>query len=98
MASKPLPASYHGIHPAAPQTGWEKLAWQECHPRTTRIRVREHTCECQDIVYELCQAGGLLFVRRLYRAIDGTHLVESERLTSAPAQRLWTRILLGQTR
>lgn len=98
MASNALPAPYHGIHPAAPQAGWEKITWQQCRPRGTRIRVREHTCECQDIVYELCQAGGLLFVRRLYRATDSTETVESEWLRSALAQQLWMRILLGQTR
>ncbi|MFF3671088.1 hypothetical protein [Microtetraspora malaysiensis] len=98
MATGSLAVEYHGIHPAPPKRGWEKLSWQKCRPRASRIRVLEHTCECQEIVYELCQAGGLLFTRRHYRAADGTVVSESEWLRSAPARRLWTNILLGHIR
>lgn len=98
MASNDLLAEYHGIHPAHPKADWERLEWPECHPRATRIRVLEHTCECQDIVYELCRAGGLVFVRRHYRASDGTVITESEWLRSVPARRLRTNILLGHVR
>ncbi|WP_067133180.1 hypothetical protein [Microtetraspora malaysiensis] len=98
MAIDELPAGYHGVHPAHPKAGGERLEWRECHPRAIRIRVLEHTCECQDIVYELCQAGGLLFVRRHYRAADGAVVTESEWLRAVPARRLWTNILLGHVR
>ncbi|WP_067137733.1 hypothetical protein [Microtetraspora malaysiensis] len=98
MSPSDLPGPYHGIHPAPPQAGWEKVAWQECFSRATRIRVHEHTCECKKIVYELCQAGGLIFVRRLYRASDGTAVLETEWLRPALARQLWMRILLGQMR
>ncbi|GAA1734968.1 hypothetical protein ACBR40_28455 [Nonomuraea sp. AD125B] len=88
---------YHGIHPAAPQAGYERLTWQEPDPRNDRFRVRDHTCECQRIVYELCQAGGLHFIRRLYRS-DGVTEHESDRMRAPQAARLWLRILLGQAR
>ncbi|GII49972.1 hypothetical protein Psi02_63960 [Planotetraspora silvatica] len=66
-------------------------------PRTDRIRVRRHTCDCQPIVYELCQAGGLLFVRRLYRS-DEVLIQESEWLRAPDAEQLWMKILSGQMR
>ncbi|MEV1238927.1 hypothetical protein [Nonomuraea sp. NPDC049750] len=88
---------YHGVHPAVPQAGYERLTWQEPDPRCDRVRVRDHTCECQHIVYELCQAGGLHFIRRLYRS-DCVVEHQSDWLRAPEAERLWLRILLGQAR
>ncbi|GIH75127.1 hypothetical protein [Planobispora longispora] len=92
-----LAENYHGIHPASPQAGYERLLWRECAPRADRVRVRNHTCECQNVVYELCQAGGLSFVRRIYRS-DGVIEHQTTWLRAPEAERLWTRILLGQAR
>ncbi|MEU3169068.1 hypothetical protein [Streptosporangium sp. NPDC006930] len=89
--------AYHGVHPAAPQADYERLMWRDCAPRADKIRIREHTCTCQRIVYELCQAGGLLFVRRMYRT-DAVLMHESEWLRAVDGERLWLRILLGQVR
>ncbi|MBB4939027.1 hypothetical protein FHR32_003332 [Streptosporangium album] len=47
--------------------------------------------------YELCQAGGLLFIRRTYRS-DAVLMHESEWLRTADGERLWLRVLLGQAR
>jgi hypothetical protein len=55
------------------------------------------TQPCQRIVYELCQAGGLLFVRRFYRS-DEVLVHESEWLRAPEAERLWIKILMGQMR
>ncbi|MFF4122680.1 hypothetical protein ACFYYP_04065 [Microbispora rosea] len=49
------------------------------------------------MVYELCQAGGLMFVRRYDRS-DGVLIEESEWVRPPAAEHLWTRILLGQAR
>ncbi|GGO26135.1 hypothetical protein GCM10010116_52470 [Microbispora rosea subsp. aerata] len=46
-------------------------------PRAASVRVRRHTCDCQPVVYELCQAGGLMFVRRYDRS-NGVLIEESE--------------------
>jgi hypothetical protein len=89
--------TYHGVHSAAPQADYERLVWRDYMPRADRIRVREHTCACQRITYELCQAGGLLFIRRTYRS-DAVLMHESECLRAADGERLWLRILLGQAR
>ncbi|MEV6151740.1 hypothetical protein AB0L53_15475 [Nonomuraea sp. NPDC052129] len=92
-----LDDEYHGLHAAAVQPGYRRVAWQERHERTTRVRVCDYTCECQQIVYELCQAGGLMFVRRFYRC-DGVLEHQSDWLRAPAATRLWSRILLGQAR
>ncbi|MFD8528609.1 hypothetical protein ACFV0L_14460 [Streptosporangium canum] len=89
--------TYHGVHPAAPQADYEWLMWRDCAPRADRVRIREHTCECRTVVYELCQAGGLLFIRRTYRS-DAVLMHESEWLRTADGERLWLRVLLGQAR
>jgi hypothetical protein len=88
---------YGGLHPATPQAGYEHISWQECVPRADRVRVRSHTCNCKPIVYELCHAGGLLFVRRLYRS-DGVIEHQSEWLRTPEGEELWSRILLGHAR
>ncbi|MEU7916434.1 hypothetical protein [Microbispora bryophytorum] len=69
----------------------------ESLPRAASVRVRRHTCDCQPVAYELCQAGGLMFVRR-YDRTDGVLIHESEWLRPPAAEHLWTRILLGQAR
>lgn len=86
-----------GLHPAAPQKGYTRVKWRESRPRADRIRVRGHTCDCQPIVYELCQAGGLRFIRRYYRS-DKVLIQESEWTCAAEAEQLWMKILLGQAR
>ncbi|TQS05408.1 hypothetical protein FLX08_39735 [Microbispora hainanensis] len=92
-----LIAACVGIHPAAEQRECEEIEWLESLPRAASIRVRRHTCDCQPVVYELCQAGGLMFVRRYDRS-DGVLIEESEWLRPPAAEHLWTRILLGQAR
>ncbi|TQS19884.1 hypothetical protein FLW16_41360 [Microbispora sp. KK1-11] len=92
-----LIAACVGIHPAAEQRECEEIEWLESRPRAASVRVRRHTCDCQPVVYELCQAGGLMFVRRYDRS-DGVLIEESEWVRPPAAEHLWTRILLGQAR
>ena len=92
-----LIAACVGIHPAAQQRGCEEIKWVKSRPRAASIRVRRHTCDCRRVVYELCQAGGLMFVRRYDRS-DGVLIEESEWVRPPAAEHLWTRILLGQAR
>lgn len=92
-----LIAACVGIHAAPQQPGCEEIAWLKSRPRAASVRVRRHTCDCQPVVYELCQAGGLMFVRRYDRS-NGVLIEESEWLRPLAAERLWMRILLGQAR
>ncbi|WP_244302048.1 MULTISPECIES: hypothetical protein [Microbispora] len=59
--------------------------------------MRRHTCECRPTIYELCQAGGLLFVRRTEREGE-VKVHETERLVSARIEPLWTKLLTGEAR
>ncbi|GES15221.1 hypothetical protein Amac_088180 [Acrocarpospora macrocephala] len=88
----------HGLHVAPAQAGCEVLLWLVPVARADRTRVRQHTCECRATIYELCQAGGLRFIRRTVRGPDGQRVHETERLVAARAERVWLRLLLGQAR
>ncbi|GGO77134.1 hypothetical protein [Nonomuraea cavernae] len=63
------------------------------------MRVRDHTCDCQAVFYELCQSGGLRFIRRTSRK-DGRRMVveESPWVIAAEADILWRRLLEGRAR
>ncbi|MFF4772512.1 hypothetical protein ACFY05_06605 [Microtetraspora fusca] len=93
-----LPAPFHGIHVAPLQKAHEKLEWWEPLPRASRVRVHLHTCECKATVFELCQAGGLKFVRRSVRGPESVIVHETEWLRVVKAEQLWQRILLGEAR
>ncbi|MGI5160141.1 hypothetical protein [Microbispora sp. CA-102843] len=63
--------------------------------RSDRVRVRRHTCECKATIYELCSAGGLLFIRRTKRG-KKVEIRETERLVAARMEELWVRLLSGE--
>ncbi len=90
-----IPEPYHGIHAAAAQPDAATVRWLKPHSRCARIRVKEHTCECRARIYELCQAGGLFFVRRTDRSRSGQQMMETEWLPSARTRELWHKILTG---
>jgi len=48
-------------------------------------------------IYELCQAGGLVFVRRTNRKKTELEVAETEWLLTARAQELWQKILTGRS-
>jgi len=90
-----LAAYYHGIHVAPLRDGHEVLHWRPRVPRFDRVRVREHTCECEPLTYEFCSAGGVAFIRRRRREGKKVTLRETEWLLTAEGERLWTAILTG---
>lgn len=90
--------AYHGIHAAAPTSHCGPVEWFRPTPRADRVRVRTQTCECTRIVYELCAAGGLSFVRRRDRSGGGVIVTESEWMPCSRSEALWLRILAGQAR
>lgn len=91
-------APYHGLHIAPMQRQHERLRWTEPGRRTQRIRVKLHTCDCKATIYEFCQAGGLLFIRRTVRGPDGPVIHESDRWISARAEQIWLLLVTGQAR
>ncbi|MFC0864465.1 hypothetical protein ACFHYQ_19420 [Sphaerimonospora cavernae] len=88
-----------GLHAAAePQEGYERVNWRKSVPRAPRVRVRRHTCDCKAIVYELCQAGGLSFIRRFSRSGGKTLITESDWVRVPEAEHLWLKVLMGTAR
>ncbi|MFF0306445.1 hypothetical protein ACFYSC_03400 [Streptosporangium sp. NPDC004379] len=89
---------HHSVHmgPLWPEHGL--VGWRPERPRTSRVRVKEHTCDCQATFYELCQAGGLMFVRRTERRNGVTIVHESPWEIASRTQELWRRLLTGAAR
>ncbi|TDC83340.1 hypothetical protein E1292_49960 [Nonomuraea deserti] len=81
----------HGRHvrPGADVRG--AIKWDPAVGRS-RVRVRDCTCECMPVVYELCMAGGLSFIRKTTRV--GVN-VKVEEFTTRPNSRvhdLWNSL------
>ncbi|GAA2910033.1 hypothetical protein GCM10010517_76490 [Streptosporangium fragile] len=90
---------HHGRHVAPVQARYKRVDWRPQRPRADRLRVKEHTCDCEDVFYELCQAGGLLFVRRTEMKRNGEMVVhESPWAVAKQTQELWLRLLMGAAR
>lgn len=86
-------AEFHGVHAAPRQDGYVPIEWAHANDRSVRIRVRDHTCACSDPSYELCQSGGLLFIRRTTRQ---RVVSESPWLVTEQGLRLWQMLLTGR--
>jgi hypothetical protein len=89
---------HHGRHVGALQQRHERIDWRPERPRADRVRVKEHTCCCRATFYELCQAGGLMFVRRTHRLGDEVTVHESPWVRTRAAEELWFRLLMGTAR
>ncbi|WP_084964573.1 hypothetical protein [Thermoactinospora rubra] len=83
-------------HPPASQADCMRLEWLD--PRLDgRCRVRDWTCDCRAVYYELCESGGLAFVRRVVQG-DDRIVAETHRVRIAEAHAIWKAILSGQAR
>jgi hypothetical protein len=89
---------YHGPHPAPQQEQHERLVWRSPSRRTHRIRVVRHSCECEATIFELCQAGGLAFIRKSLRRTASTVVHETDWMPSKRASQLYERVLRGEAR
>ncbi|MEU4832282.1 hypothetical protein [Streptosporangium sp. NPDC023615] len=75
----------------------EPLTW---HPvrEDEQVRIVRWTCDCEPVLYELCQAGGPRFIRRTTRARNTPSVHESDRRPAAEADALWIALLHGLVR
>ncbi|MER5321193.1 hypothetical protein [Streptosporangium roseum] len=89
---------HHGHHVAPLQAAHEAIDWRPEVPRGDRVRVKEHTCDCRATFYELCRAGGLMFVRRTHRLRGAVTVHESPWALSKEVEALWLRLLIGSAR
>ncbi|SEN21103.1 hypothetical protein SAMN05660976_07050 [Nonomuraea pusilla] len=90
--------TFHGLHLAPALADCEEVDWRAPSLRAQRIRVLDHTCECLVVVYELCAAGGLFFVRRKDRSGPTERVQESAWMVMRGGHALWRGIVSGQAR
>lgn len=72
------------------------IEWSVALPRAERIRVRAFTNGPGDVWYELCAAGGLMFVRRFTRRGGRTIVHESTWTQAREAHELWASIVANE--
>ena len=86
----------HHLVPAAP--GCVSLTWNRAR-RFGRVRVAAWTChEHRVTFYELCDAGGLSFIRKTVQDGNRSAVLHSEAWSPAQARVVWIRILAGLAR
>ncbi|GLW08491.1 hypothetical protein Misp01_36210 [Microtetraspora sp. NBRC 13810] len=73
-----------------------QIYWQESRPRADRVRIKAYTCDCQPTFYELCQAGGLLYIRRTSRERRRVTVHETVWMVARDGEQLWTQLITGQ--
>ncbi|MGV9303142.1 hypothetical protein ACWENQ_02755 [Nonomuraea sp. NPDC004354] len=89
---------WHSQHPEPLREGAIAIDWSLEVPRADRVRVKSYTCNCVPVFYELCQAAGLMFIRRLSQGGEVTLVHESPWLRCAEVEDLWQRLLRGEAR
>ncbi|WP_188194412.1 hypothetical protein [Nonomuraea sp. SYSU D8015] len=83
------------VHVPDPQPNHTLLRWDPVRSSGERIRVVAYTSDCQPTFYELCQAGGLFFIRRTRRTGGRVLIHESARIRRALVIPLWEGLLEG---
>ncbi|GAA4569296.1 hypothetical protein GCM10023193_52880 [Planotetraspora kaengkrachanensis] len=82
-------------HVAPVQLDYKRLAWIR-PPGDSRRRVIAWTCDCQDVIYELCSSGGQAFLTRTH---EGRSLsLETHRASLCEARATWHALLTGLAR
>ncbi|MFG1960775.1 hypothetical protein [Nonomuraea sp. NPDC049028] len=89
---------FHGPHAGEQRPDAETITWLAPMSRFPCVRVIRHTCECQEVIYELCTSGGLAWVRVTERAKSGPVIRESHPGPYGAAEELWTKFMTGQVR
>ncbi|GAA4599098.1 hypothetical protein GCM10023194_78240 [Planotetraspora phitsanulokensis] len=83
-------------HVPVPQSGYVRLTWLD--PRgDVRCRVVAWTCDCKALIYELCELGGLGFIRRTVQG-DTITVTETHRMPIWQVRQLWAAVLVGMAR
>jgi hypothetical protein len=84
---------YHGRHVPDGGDAPVVIQWSPAVSRGGRVRVQDYTCECRRVVYELCSAGGVAFIRRR-RMVYGKSI--SDEFTtglSSKVREIWEQML-----
>lgn len=89
---------FHSAHPRPVQDGCTPIDWSTPTGRCSSARIRDHTCGCLTVWYELCTAAGLAYIRRTERTSTGERVGESPWRHTAEVNELWTALLDGRAR
>lgn len=90
-----LATACDSIHPATASPQAKHITWTPRPDGMDRARVTQWTCaDCRKTWYELVQAGGLLYIRRLSASQD----MWTRGMVHAEAITLWGELLNGQAR
>ncbi|GAA3472070.1 hypothetical protein [Nonomuraea roseola] len=85
-------------HVAMAKADHMRLAWQQPYPGEGRVRVLSWTCTCRATVYELCQSGGVAYIRRMLQLDGAPEIHETFRWSLSEARTVWAALLSGQAR
>ena len=83
-------------HVRSEHSSGEPLAWYGPRSDSGAVRVISWTCDCVSPVFELCQQGGLQFIRRTHQSELSTVTCETRRWAARDAAVQWSRLLAGQ--
>lgn len=82
-------------HLPEPEPNHKRLTWfKAC--KESRRRTLAWTCHCQDVIHELCAAGGQSYLRRTDCAAD--EVFETHRMLIRDGNALWQALLQGRVR
>ncbi|MFC4015987.1 hypothetical protein ACFOY2_52860 [Nonomuraea purpurea] len=84
---------YHGRHMPMVSKEPEGMKWTPGVFRGEKVRVRDHTCECSSVVYELCLAGGIMFIRRTRKGDDEDIVHEFTARTNSEVFAAWLEMV-----
>ena len=91
------PDRLHGAHVPIRRGSVRQLQWWEPTP-AERVRVLAWTCDCQARFYELCQSGGMVYIRRTVQKDPEPEISESHRWPVQDGWRVWFDLLTGEVR
>jgi hypothetical protein len=82
----------HGRHVSAAALARTAITWTPERPHG-QVRVRDYTCECKPVVYELCQSGGVTFIRKMTRKGEEATIEEYIARSGVEVHAVWRRLL-----
>jgi hypothetical protein len=91
------PDRLHGAHVPIRRGSVRQLQWWEPTP-AERVRVLAWTCDCQARFYELCQSGGMVYIRRTVQKDPEPEISETHRWPVQEGWRVWFDLLTGEVR
>ncbi|MEV4457166.1 hypothetical protein [Microbispora sp. NPDC049633] len=90
------PDRLHSAHVPIRRGYFRKLEWWKPTP-ARRVLVLAWTCDCQARFYELCQSGGLAYIRRTVQD-EEPEIAETHRWPVRQGWATWFDLLTGEVR